>query len=393
MSFNFDEVIDRKGTNSIKWKHFPDDVLPLWVADMDFAVPEPILALMRLKTDQRVYGYEMPGNRLREIVAERMQRLYHWQVTADMVLATPGVVAGFNAAARAVCASGEGIVVQPPVYPPFLKVHEFWGLSRQGAPLAVRRAESTLHYEVDFDVFEKAFGSGGARTAMFLLCNPHNPTGEVYSRSELARMAHVCMENRAVIVSDEIHSELLLGGTEFMPIAAISPEIADRTITLAAPSKTFNVPGLFCGFAIIPNKELRQSYQKVLEGLTMHVSSFGLAAAEVAYSGACDEWLAALQQYLTTNRDFVANFVKAELNGVRATLPEATYLTWMDFNELVQAGRMDTSPFEYLLQHARVGLNDGKEFGAGGEGFVRLNFGCPRSTLQEALHRIKDATI
>lgn len=226
---------------------------------------------------------------------------------------------------------------------------------------------------------------------MFLLCNPQNPTGQVYSRDDLIRMAEVCLRNDIFICSDEIHSEILLGGTQYLPIAALDREIANHTITLVAPSKTFNIPGLFCGFAIIPNKDLLERYQKTIERMVMHVSSPGLVAAQVAFSGACDEWLVALRAYLTGNRDFLVEFVKNELTGIRTTVPDATYLAWMDCTDLVKSVRISGTPYEFFLKHAKVAMNEGREFGYGGEGFVRLNFGCPRTILVEALGRMKMA--
>ena len=391
MTYNFDSIIERRGTNSIKWRQYPEDVLPLWVADMDFAAPEPIRAALQRFVEHGVFGYEFPTKELRETVAARMQTLYGWQVSPDAVVATPGVVAGFTLAAHALCTAGQGILVQPPVYPPFLKVHENAGLVRQDAPLALETDGSTLRYAVDFDIFQKAVHSGGARTGMFLLCNPHNPTGQVYTRDDLARMADICLKNDIFICSDEIHSEILLGGAKHFPIAALDPEIADHTITLIAPSKTFNVPGLFCGFAIIPNQDLLERYKKTVERMAMHVSSPGLAAAQVAFSGECDEWLAALRAYLTGNRDFLVEFVRDELDGIRTTVPDATYLAWLDCTELVKSGKISGTPHEFFLKQAKVALNEGREFGSGGEGFVRLNFGCPRAILVEALARMKTA--
>ena len=391
MKYNFDAIIERRSTNSSKWRQYPEDVLPLWVADMDFAAPEPIREALQRLVEQGVLGYEFPTKELRETVAARMQNLYGWQVSPDAVIATPGVVAGFTLAANALCLAGQGLLVQPPVYPPFLKVNGSVGLVRQDAPLALETSGATLRYGVDFDIFQKAVHSAGAKTGMFLLCNPHNPPGQVYSKDELAKMADICLKNDILICSDEIHCEILLGGTSHLPIAALDPEIANRTITLIAPSKTFNVPGLFCGFAIIPNKELFERYKKTVECMAMHVSSPGLAAAQVAFSGACDEWLAALRLYLTGNRDFLVEFVRNQLSGIKTTVPDATYLAWMDCIEPVQSGKISGTPQEFFLKTAKVALNEGLDFGPGGEGFVRLNFGCPRATLVEALMRMKSA--
>jgi cysteine-S-conjugate beta-lyase len=390
---DFDSIIDRRGSNSSKWSKYPEDVLPLWLADMDFRAPEPILAALRAKIKHGVLGYEMPYKILAEAAAARMEKLYGWQVSPEWVTATPGIIAGFTAAAQAVCQAGEGILIQPPVYPPFVSLHEFGGRVSQPAPLVLQETGHILRYEIDFDVFEKAVGSGEARTGMFLLCNPHNPTGQVYSREELSRLAAICLEKGVVICSDEIHSELLLGGARHQPIAALSPEIAARTITLIAPSKTFNVPGLFCGFAVIPDQELRERHMKTVAQMGMHVNSLGMAAAQAAFSGRCDDWLAALRAYLTANRDFLVEYVRSELSGVRTTVPQATYLAWLDCRELVESGRITGTPHEFFLKQARVALNEGKEFGAGGEGFVRLNFGCSRATLVEALERMKAAIL
>jgi cystathionine beta-lyase len=196
------------------------------------------------------------------------------------------VVAGFTVAAHTLGMAGQGLLVQPPVYPPFLKVPGNAGLVRQDAPLVQEKDGSTVRYTLDFAVFQQAVHSAGARTGMFLLCNPHNPTGQVYSKDDLACMADICLKNDILICSDEIHSELLLGGTKHFPIAALDPEIADHTITLIAPSKTFNIPGLFCGFAIIPNRDLLERYKKMVERMAMNVSSPGLAAAQVAFPAA-----------------------------------------------------------------------------------------------------------
>jgi cystathionine beta-lyase len=391
MPYDFDRVIDRRHTNSVKWDAYPDDVLPMWVADMDFAAPEPVLAALRSKVEHGVFGYEWASKKLLETVAARMQKLHGWQVSADMVVAIPGIVSGFNVAARIAGKPGDGLLVQPPVYFPFLKVPENTGLKIQLAQLKQVNDPETLHYEIDFDEFEATINADGAHTAMFLLCQPHNPTGSVYTPQQLTRLAEICLRNGTLICSDEIHGELLLGGAEYTPMAALSPEIAQRTITLVAPSKTFNVAGLFCGFAIIPNPELCKAYKQEVERLTLHVSSLGLAAAQASFSGDCDDWLAELQCYLTTNRDFLAAYLARNMPDVRTTLPDATYLAWLDSNALVRSGRITTSPFKFFLDKAKVALNDGSTFGPGGEGFVRFNFGCPRSTMLQALELMKTA--
>jgi len=389
MSYNFDMIVERRSSNSIKWNMYPEDVLPMWVADMDFPAPPPVLEALHQAVDHGIFGYERPSNELLATVAGRMDRLYHWKVEPQMVVAVPGLVSGFNVAARAACQPGDGILMQTPVYFPFLKVHENVGLTRQIAPLACEKDESKISYRVDWDVFETAINSEGRQTRLFLLCNPQNPTGQVYSRAELSRIAEICEKNDIIICSDEIHSELLLGGSKHIPIASLSPEVAPRTITLVAPSKTFNVAGLFCGFAIIPDPDLRKRYQKTVERLTMHVAGISQVSAQVAMSGVCDDWLSDLKAYLTVNRDFVVEYVRERLPGVRVTVPDATYLAWLDCSELVKTEKVGEPVCEFLIDKAKVAFNNGADFGPGGDNFVRLNFGCPRSTLEAGLERMR----
>lgn len=391
MPHTFDTSPDRRQTHSIKWTLHPPDVLPMWVADMDFPAPLPIRAAIQRTLEHGVLGYEFPSRQLRETVAARMARLHNWQVEPDWVLATPGVIAGFNAAAHAACQPGDGILIQTPAYPPFLSVHENVGLTRQLAALAPTIAGSLMRYEVNWDALQSALHSGGARTKLFLLCNPHNPTGRVFTRAELSRMAEICLQNDILICADEIHNEHILDGGAHIPVASLSAEIAARTITLVAPSKTFNVPGLFCGFAIIPNAGLRAKYKKVTERLIMHVSSLALIAAEAAFSGACDDWLADLRLTLKANRDFILQGAAENLPGIRLTAPEATYMTWLDCAALVQSGRIEGTPKQFFLQKAKVALSDGADFAPGCEHFARLVFGCSADTLSQALQRMRRA--
>ncbi|MCI0556627.1 MAG: pyridoxal phosphate-dependent aminotransferase [Anaerolineae bacterium] len=384
MPFNFDHTPNRRDRAVVnKWTYYPKDVLPMWVADMDFPSPPPIRDELRRVLEHGVLGYELPSNALRETVAARMDDLYNWKVKPDSVVAVTGIVSGFNVAARAFGSKKKGILVQPPVYNEFHEVKTNIGIPQLDAPLVKRTDGNILNYEIDWDVFKKQARKAG----MFLLCNPHNPLGIVFSRKDLLRMAEICIEDDVLIISDEIHSELLLGGNRFTPLAKLSSEIAKRTITLIAPSKTFNVPGLFCGFAVIPNKELRDAYVKMVGQLRIHVNSMGLHAAQVAYSGKCDSWLLALRKCLTANRDFLVKYVTQHMPGVRVTNPQATYLAWLDFTEL----NLKKSPFDFFMKRAKVGLSDGKIFGAGGEGHIRLNFGTSRKLLEEGLNRMRKA--
>jgi cystathionine beta-lyase len=386
MRFNFDQVPNRRNPQrSNKWNYYPKDVLPMWVADMDFPAPKPILSTLHKAVDHGVLGYELPSQALKETVAARMDSLYRWKVKPEAVVAVTGIVSGFSVAARAFCSPKKGVLIQTPVYNEFHEVKNNIGIPQLDAPLTQKVTGNILSYEIDWNVFEKQAKKAG----MFLLCNPHNPLGLAYSRKDLLRMAEICIANDVLIVSDEIHSELMLDDHKHTPMAKLSSEIANHTITLVAPSKTFNVPGLFCGFAIIPNKELRARYEREVEHLRLHVSSMGLFAAQTAFSGQCDNWLAELREYLSANRDFLVNYVSEYLPEVRITFPSATYLAWLDFSRLVESGRIQGSPFKFFLENARVAFSDGKIFGAGYENFIRLNYGCPRATLEQGLDRVR----
>jgi cystathionine beta-lyase len=356
----------------------------MWVADMDFPAPKPILDTLRKALNHGVLGYELASNTLRETVAERMDHLYGWKVKPEWVIPVTGIVSGFNVAARAFSSQKKGYLIQPPVYNEFHELKNNVGPIQLDAPLIKHvRDDNLLHYEIDWDLFKKQAKKAG----FFLLCNPHNPLGIIFSRSDLRRMAEICLENKVLIVSDEIHSELLLEDKKFTPMAKVSSEIARHTITLIAPSKTFNVPGLFCGFAIIPDKALREVYAKVAATLRMHVASLGLRAAQAAFSGQCDDWLKELRCYLTGNRDFLVEYVTKNMPGVRITVPQATYLAWLDFTQF----DLEKSPFDFFFEKAKVALSDGAIFGESGRGHIRLNFGTSRRILKQGLDRMSKA--
>ena len=377
MTYDFDRLIDRRGTHSDKWQKYGPDVLPLWIADMDFQSPEPVIRALRGRVEHGVFGYlafEQPE--FHELFADRLLKRYNWHVSPDAVVLIPGVIPGFNVAGRVLASPGHGLVLQTPVYPPILRAASSIGLTREEAPLA-RRPDGS--YAPDLDAFVAAIRE---RTRFFLLCNPHNPVGRVFSRDELTRLAEVCLRRGLAIVADEIHCELTLDGQRHTPIASLAPEISERTITLMAPSKTFNLAGLKCSVAIIPNAALREKFVAGRVDLVQTVNVLGYAAAFAAYRDG-QPWLDELLRYLEANRDFVVEYVRARLPGVAVAPPEATYLAWLDCRN---AGPAAPDPFTFFLEKARVALSDGALFGAGG--FVRLNFGCPRSILTEALDRM-----
>jgi cystathionine beta-lyase len=380
----FETLIDRRSTNSIKWELFGPEVLPMWVADMDFRAPQAVLDALQAKVSHGIFGYEMPSTALIATVVERMQRLYGWTIKPEDVVVVPGIVSGMNVAARLGAVPGDGVLIQPPVYGPFMGAAKNFGLTVDAAPLTLDIDGQRLRYRFDVEAFERAITP---RTKLFMLCHPHNPSGQIYTPAELQAMAAVCAKHDLLIVSDELHSELLLGGAAFTPLAVAAPEVADRTITLVAPSKTFNLPGLGCGFAIIPDARLRAQYVAAADGIVPHNNALGMAAAQAAFSTATDTWLHAARAYLTANRDVAVDFILKTLPQVRTTVPDATYMLWLDMRE---AG-LGSNPFRALLDRAKVATTEGSFFGPGGDGFVRLNFGCPRPTLIQGLEQIRSA--
>ena len=381
MTYDFDRVIDRRRTESNKWHKYPADVLPLWVADMDFRSPEPVIRALHERVEHGVFGYGLEQPEFYEVFLDRLQKRHGWRVSREAILLIPGVIPGFNLAARAFATSGDGLLLQTPMYPPIRRVPENVGLSSDEMELT--RQHDGRH-TIDFDRFEAAIG---ARTRMFLLCNPHNPVGRVYRRDELEQMARICLRRGLLICADEIHCDLTFSGQRHIPIASLDPEIEARTITLMAPSKTFNLPGLKCSVAIIPNATLREKFVAAQLDLVKAVNILGYTATVAAYRDG-QPWLDELLRYLEANRDFVVDYVRSKLPGVGMAPPEATYLAWLDCRD---AKLPDDDPYTFFLDQARVALNDGKAFGRGGAGFVRLNFACPRVTLAEALDRMRHA--
>ncbi len=387
MRYNFNELPERLSTESIKWHAYGGDVLPMWVADMDFPSPQPVIEALQERVAHGVFGYPGEPEGLREAVVDWLAQRHAWQVSTEDLVFVPGVVTGVNMVAHAFAgahnsSSGAGILIQPPVYMPFLRVPNNVGGQCQEAPLA---HHPDGFYSIDWDAFEQAITP---ETRLFVLCNPHNPVGRVFSRPELERMAEICLRHNVLICSDEIHSDLVYSDHHHIPIASISPEVAQNTVTLIAPSKTFNLAGLGCSVAIISNPELRKQFRAAHLGLVHGVNILGLVAARAAYRHG-QEWLDQLLIYLEENRDWLYHFVRHELPGVSMFKPEGMYLAWLDCRE---AG-ISENLCRFFTDQAGVALNDGQAFGAGGEGFVRLNFGCPRPMLEEALERMRAALL
>lgn len=356
----------------------------MFVADMDFRAPEPLIEALRKRVEHGIFGYQFNDPDVYEIICERMKRLYAWKVQPTEIIYLPGLVPGLSFVCRAIGEAGDDALIMPPVYPPFLSIPANQGLSLRTAELKmVAVNQSTIRYEIDFDAFQKAIAPS---TKLAIFCQPHNPVGRAFTREELKKIATMCVENDLVICSDEIHCDLVLGSTKHIPTATLSEEIADRCITLMAPNKSFNIAGLNTGFAIVQNKELKKKLEKALAGLAPVTNCLGVTALQSAYTD-CAQWLEELKQYLLRNRDTLTNYIEKNMPGIKTTIPEATYLAWIDCRDLGING----NAHKFFLKEARVALNDGRTFGSGGEGFVRFNFACPKSQMLEALERMKTA--
>ena len=370
-TLDFDRVIDRRNGDSLKWNRYAGrDVLPLWVADMDFAAPPAVLETLQRRVAHGVLGYPKPWPSLVETVQAHLAEQYAWSIDPSWLVWLPGVVTGLSLACRAV----EGdVITATPVYPPFLSVPKTSGRDLAAVPLQLADGRWTW----DFAAMEAALTP---TTRLLLLCHPHNPVGRVWDDEELAALAAFCERHDLFVCSDEIHCGLILDeNRRHIPLALAHPQLAARTITLMAPSKTYNIPGLACAFAVISDPALRKRFTDTMRGIVPDVNVLGLVAAEAAMRDA-EPWRAALLDVLRRNRDLVETAVAA-LPALSMTHVEATYLAWLDVRRL---GHPDPARH---FEHAGLGLSDGADFGS--PGWVRLNFGCPLATLQDALARLR----
>ena len=381
----FDQHIDRRGSGSVKWDlrktlYGSDDVIPLWVADMDFPAPGPVIRALTERVEHPVYGYSMESESAVNAVVGRMGDLYGWDISPGNILFMAGVVPSMAVAVRAFSNPGDGVVCMTPVYPPFFSMIKEEGRRVVENPLV---CDGMGHWTIDFDDLEKK--ASGSR--ILLLCSPHNPVGRVWTRAELERIADIARRNNIIVVSDEIHAEIVYPGAKQIPFASVSADAAARSITCVAASKTFNVAGLATSLVIAPDADMFRRYKGSLPGISGHANLFGIAALEAAYT-LCDDWLADLIFYLDGNRRLVGNFFNENGFGIGCNLPEATFLTWLDCSPL---GMNDAELARFFAGEAKVGLNPGISFGKGGKGHMRLNFGCPRTLLEEGLERIGGA--
>jgi cystathionine beta-lyase len=379
MTFDFDRVIDRAASDSRKWhKYAGRDILPLWVADMDFAAPPGVIASLERRIQHGVFGYARAMPSLTEAVVTYCSTHYSWKIEPNWIVWIPGLVTGLNLAAKALGERGDAVLTATPVYPPFMSAAKNQERETICVDLAVR---ADGRYEFDWAAMERAVTP---RTRALFLCSPHNPVSRVFTRAELEQVAAFCLQHNLVLVSDEIHCDLILDDLAHIPVASLSPEIAARTITLMAPSKTYNIAGLACSLAIIPDAKLRLQFSRAMLGIIPEMSALAYAACEGALRDS-EPWRQALLAYLRGNRDLIGSFLREKLPAITMTPCEATYLAWLDVSalDLKEPGR-------FFEDHG-VGLADGAQYGAPAGKFVRLNFGCPRSILTEALNRMQRA--
>ena len=382
MTFDFDTPVPRAGTDSQKWQKYAGcNVLPLWVADMDFRSSPAIIAALQERVAHGVFGYARPVKSTTDAVVAAFAARYGWSIDPAWLVWLPGLVVGLNVTAQAFAAPGEEVLTLSPVYPPFMTAPKNSGRVSVQVPFTLNAAAS--RWEIDWAALARAVTP---RTRLFYLCNPHNPLARVWRRDELTRLADFCLRHRLLLCSDEIHCDLILDPTlPHVPTATLSPEIAARTLTFMAPSKTYNVPGLGTSLAIIPDAALRTQFVRATTGIVAEVNPFGYTACEAAYRDS-EGWRQALLAYLRGNRDYLLGFVARELPGLTVEAPiEATYLAWLNVTALGLA-----NPAAHFEKHG-VGLSDGAAFGAPKGHYVRLNFGCTRATLTEALRRMKAA--
>jgi cystathionine beta-lyase len=381
--FDFDRVTPerRRPSHGEKWATYPDDVLPLWVADMDLPIAEPVRRMLTRAVQRSDLGYpihpaptDLPG-----LTVARMQDRFGWSPEPSRVEILTDVVQGMYVAVNQFSQAGDGVIVQTPIYSPFLNLAAFEGRRRIDVPMV----EESLHYRVDLEALSAAIDEG---TRVILLCNPHNPTGRVLTRDELEGIAALAIERDLIVVSDEIHSDLIYSGRRHIPIASLSPEMEARTITLTAASKAFNLAGLRCAVAILGSDDVARRFRKLARHIRGGLSVPGIEAIQQAwrYGG---PWLEAAVTHLEANRDFVVECVRADLPGIDVVAPESTYLAWLDCRSLDLA----PTPYEFFLEKARVALSPGRSFGPPGEGFARINFATSRGILSEALERMVKA--
>ncbi len=384
--YNFDEIIPRENTDCVKYDirklYFgSEDVLPMWVADMDFRSPDFIVDALKTRLEHEILGYTFRGKGFNQAIMHWMEKRHKWKIRKDWISFSPGVVPAVNMLVLALSNPGDKIIVQPPVYFPFFSAIQNNDRVKIENPLKLENGR----LNIDFD--DLAVKAKDAK--MLIISHPHNPGGSVWTKEELSRIGEICVENEVIIISDEIHSDLIFPKYKHIPLASLSDEIARQTITCNAPSKTFNLAGLATSFLIISNKEILDKYNALLND-KLHVGMgnlFGTIAIEAAYHHG-EEWLEQLLDYVWENVEYVADFCEKYIPQIKIIKPESTYMIWLDCRELRLEG---DALKDFFINKAKLGLNDGQQFGTGGEGFMRINVACPKATVEQAMEQLRAA--
>jgi len=397
MTFNYDEEVDRRGTSSVKWefvhdgdqmkygdhadpKHGSHRLLPLWVADMDFCTPPAVIEALKKRAEHGIFGYTMPSDGYYEAVTNWVSRRYGYTIEREWIVLTPGVVPAIHMMVQAFLKPGEKVLVQRPVYYPFFESIENNG----GEIVSNALIYENGTYRMDFDDLAEKTADPAVKIVIF--CSPHNPVGRVWTEDEVTRFGTICLENDVLVISDEIHCDLIYRGHTFTSFAKISEAFARRSIICTAPSKTFNLAGLKTSNIIIPNEDLRERFAHVLKRNAIKgVNTFGMVATEAAYNHG-ETWLGATMDYVEANYRYMAAYIDKHLPQIKVIPPEGTYLVWIDCREL---GLEPAARKALMMEDARLFLDEGELFGTEGEGFERINIACPRTILEEALERIK----
>lgn len=384
--YDFDQIIDRSNTNSIKVEAVEEvfgskDVIPLWVADMDFLSPPEVTKAMKRRVEHGIFGYVEPDEQYFNSIINWLRDRHNWTVDQESITFVPGVVKGFAFAIDVFTNDNDKIIIQPPVYPPFKGTTEDLNREIVNNPLIFENGQ----YKMDFDNLRKVAKMG---CKMLILCNPQNPSGRMWSKEELSELAEICYDNDILVVSDEIHADLELPGNKHVPFATVSEKAAQNNITLMAPSKTFNIAGIVSSFAVVENKEIREKYFNYLAARELNKGTiFAYIAAQYAYETG-GEWLDEAMEYIQKNINFVDNFLQKHIPQIKVVRPEASFLIWLDCRDL----NLSQPELEnFFIHKANLGLNSGTMFGKEGEGFMRLNVGCPLITLEKALDNLKKA--
>ena len=382
-TMDFNKIIDRSGTNSIKWERFRNkNALPLWVADMDFQAPHAVIEALVKRAEHGIFGYTSIPDEYYESIKKWYMRRFDWEIDSNNIIYTPGVVTALSAGIQAFTKIGDEVIIQPPVYHPFKKT--VLNNGRQVLNNVLIKTKSG--YVINFDDLEQKAKRKSAK--LLVLCSPHNPVGRVWRKEELFRIGQICEENNVKVISDEIHGDLIYDGYQQIPYASVNQEMADHSMVCTAPSKTFNIAGLDSSNVIISNAEMKNDYLSILEKNDLvRPNIFGMVATIAAYENG-EEWLKEVMNYIQSNYSYLKEFIFNHLPRVKVNQPEGTFLVWLDFSDY----NLTNQALKYkLIEEAKIVLNQGYAFGAGGDGFMRLNLATSRELIEKALNQIKES--